>query len=49
MNKSIIISEQVRASFSSQATLAALGHKLQRLKVFEPITENVQIAQKTVK
>ncbi len=49
MNKSIIISEQVRASFSSQATLAALGHKLQRLKVFAPITENVQIAQKTVK
>jgi len=49
MNKSIIISEQVRASFSARTTLAALGHKLQRLNVFEPITQNVQIAQKTVK
>jgi hypothetical protein len=49
MNKSIIISEQVRVSFSSQASLAALGHKLQSLNVFEPITQNVQIAQKTVK
>jgi hypothetical protein len=49
MDKSIIISEQVRASFSGQATLAVLGHKLQSLKVFEPITQNVQIAQKAVK
>jgi hypothetical protein len=49
MNKSIILSEQVRASFSSQATLAVLGHKLHRMKVFEPITQRVQIAQKTVK
>jgi hypothetical protein len=49
MNKSIIFSEQVRASFSSRATLAAVGHKLQSLKVFEPIIQSVQIAQKTVK
>jgi hypothetical protein len=49
MNKSIILSEEVRVSFTSQATLAALGHKLQSLKVFEPITQTVQIAQKTVK
>lgn len=49
MNKSIILSEQVRASFTSQATLAALGHKLHSLKVFEPIMQTVQIAQKMVK
>jgi len=49
MDKSLIFSEQVRVSFSAQASLAALGRKLKSLKRFEPITQTVQIAQKTVK
>ncbi len=35
--------------FSSCASLAALGIKLRELKVFEPIEQTVQIAQKTIK
>jgi hypothetical protein len=49
MNKSIIVSEDVKAYFSSHAALAALGRKVTRLKVFEPISQTVKIAQKTVK
>jgi hypothetical protein len=35
--------------FTSCASLAALGIKLRELKVFEPIEQTVQIAQKTIK
>jgi hypothetical protein len=49
MNESIIISEEVKAYFSSHASLAALGRKVSKLKVFEPIAQKVKIAQKTVK
>jgi hypothetical protein len=49
MNESIIISEEVKAYFSSHASLAALGRKVSKLKVFEPIAQTVKIAQKTVK
>ncbi len=35
--------------FSSYASLAAIGIKLRELKVFEPIAQTVQIAQKTIK
>src|SRR5437588_2264741 len=35
--------------FTSCASLAAIGVKLRELKVFEPIEQLVQIAQKTVK
>ena len=49
MNKSIIISESVKAYFSSHASLAALGRKVTKLKLFEPVTQRVKIAQKTVK
>ena len=49
MNESIIISEEVKQHFSTRATLAALGVKVSEKKLFEPITEKVKIAQKTVK
>jgi hypothetical protein len=49
MNESIILSEEVKAYFSSHASLAALGRKVSKLKVFEPIAQKVKIAQKTVK
>jgi hypothetical protein len=49
MNKSITISEEVKKCFSARATLAALGVKICQMKLFEPITQKVQIAQKTVK
>jgi hypothetical protein len=49
MNKSIIISEEVKRCFSARATLAALGVKVRQLKLFEPIKRQVQIAQKVVK
>ena len=49
MNKSIIISESVKAYFSSHASLAAIGRKVKKLKVFEPIEQKVKIAQKRVK
>jgi hypothetical protein len=35
--------------FTSCASLAAIGIKLRELKVFEPIAQQVQIAQKTIK
>jgi hypothetical protein len=49
MNESIILSEQVRQQFSARATLVGLGVKLRKLKVLEPVQEQVQITQKTVK
>jgi hypothetical protein len=36
-------------AFTGSASLAAIGLKLRDLKVFEPIEQRVQIAQKTVK
>jgi hypothetical protein len=49
MNESIIISERVKAYFSSHAALAGLGRKVKQNQVFEPIAQKVKIAQKTVK
>jgi hypothetical protein len=49
MNESIIISEDVKAHITAYATLAALGRKVCAEKMFEPVFEPVQIAQKTVK
>jgi hypothetical protein len=49
MNESIIISESVKAYFSAHTSLAALGTRLRKLKVFEPIVQEVKIAQKIVK
>ena len=49
MNESITISEKVRQQFSSRATLVGLGVKLRRLKILEPVEQEVKIAQKTVK
>jgi hypothetical protein len=49
MNQSIIISEEVKAHFSSRASLAGIGIKIRRRKLFEPIAEKVKVAQKTVK
>jgi len=49
MNESIIISESVKAYFSAHTSLAALGSKMRKLKLFEPIVQEVKIAQKIVK
>jgi hypothetical protein len=49
MNKSIIISEKVKQHFTSRATLAALGVKIRKRKVFAPVMQKVKIKQKTVK
>ncbi len=49
MDEFIIISESVKAYFSSHASLAALGRKVKKLKLFDPIMHKVKIAQKTVK
>lgn len=49
MDESIILSESVKAYFSSHASLAGLGRKVKKLKVFEPVRQQVKIAQKTVK
>ena len=49
MDESIIINEHVKAYFSSHASLAALGRKVKKLKVFEPVVQQVKIAQKIVK
>src|ERR1700694_4477491 len=46
MNESITPTTK---AFTASATLAALGLKLRDLKLFEPIEQMVQIAQKTVK
>ena len=49
MNESIMISESVKAYFSSHASLAGIGRKVKKLKVFEPVAQQVRIAQKMVK
>ena len=49
MNESIIISESVKAYFSAHTSLAALGTQMRKLKVFEPIMQELKIAQKIVK
>jgi hypothetical protein len=49
MDKSITFSAQVQRTFTAHATLAAIGVKIRRLKLFEPIRHGVQIAQKTVR
>lgn len=49
MDESILISESVKAYFSSHASLAGMGRKVKKLKVFEPVAQKVRIAQKTVK
>jgi len=49
MNESIIISESVKAYFSAHTSLAAIGTKMGKLKLFEPIVQEVKIAQKIVK
>jgi hypothetical protein len=46
MNESITPTTK---AFTGSATLAAIGLKLRELKLFEPIEQMVQIAQKTVK
>ncbi len=49
MTKSIIISEEVKHCFSARTTLAGIGVKVRHLALFEPIHQQVQIAQKVVK
>ena len=49
MNESIIISESVKAYFSVHTSLAVLGRQMCKLKVFEPIVQEVKIAQKIVR
>ena len=49
MNESIIISESVKAYFSAHTSLGAIGIKMRKLKLFEPIVQEVKIAQKIVK
>ena len=46
MNESITSTTK---TFTGSASLAALGIKLRELKLFAPITQQVQIAQKTIK
>jgi hypothetical protein len=46
MNESTILATQ---TFTGSASLAAVGIKLAELKLFEPIAQQVQIAQKTIK
>jgi hypothetical protein len=46
MNESTIWATQ---TFTGSASLAAVGIKLAELKLFEPIAQRVQIAQKTIK
>jgi len=49
MDKSIIISEEVKQYFTARASLAALGLKIKQKKMFEPINHHVKIQQKSVK
>ena len=49
MNKSITTNEENKPRFTARATLVALGYKLKKEKVLQPITEGVKISQKTVK
>src|SRR5229473_2516942 len=46
MNESIT---SMTKTFTGSASLAAVGIKLAELKLFEPIAQRVQIAQKTIK
>lgn len=46
MNESTILATK---TFTGSASLAAIGIKLAQLKLFEPIAQRVQIAQKTIK
>src|SRR2546421_1136370 len=46
MNESTTLATK---TFTGSASLAAVGIKLAELKLFEPIEQQVQIAQKTVK
>ncbi len=46
MNESIT---SMTTTFTGSASLAAIGIKLTELKLFEPIAQRVQIAQKTIK
>jgi len=46
MNESIT---SMTKTFTGSASLAAIGIKLSELKLFEPIAQRVQIAQKTIK
>src|SRR5436309_3184432 len=46
MNESTILATK---TFTCSASLAAIGIKLAQLKLFEPIAQQVQIAQKTIK
>jgi hypothetical protein len=46
VNESTILATQ---TFTGSASLAAVGIKLAELKLFEPIAQRVQIAQKTIK
>ena len=49
MYESNPVREQVKQYFSARATLVGLGLKVKQMKLFEPITEKVKIAQKKVK
>jgi hypothetical protein len=49
MNKSINLDENIQGYFSRYASLAALGRKVKKLRVFEPMERKVKIAQKRVK
>src|SRR5260370_27122258 len=46
MNESTIVATK---TFTGRASLAAVGIKLAEMKLFEPIAQQVQIAQKTIK
>jgi len=49
MNECITTSEEVKQYFSARATLAALGAKVREKQLFEAISQQVKIAQKTIK
>ena len=49
MNKSITPDKENKSKFTSRATLVALGYKLKKKKLLQPIEECVRISQKTVK
>lgn len=49
MDKSIILRADVKAYFSAHTSLAAIGAKMRKHKLFEPIVQEVKIAQKIVK
>ena len=49
MNESIIISESVKAYFSSHAPWQEIGRKVKKLKVFEPVDTKGEDCAKGVK